>query len=210
MVKRLPFEVHGRRSPNPVKIQPTRQGLTRIQTKGRPDLKRWPALNKPLLWPVLMCQQRLSSTRFLRDKTLGSIVNATYVFDEFAKKILKEGRKADGLTEAEIDKLCEDHKVTLLLWDGAFSTARTIDPTEDDIGLYKQFVYAAVVCHVRIGCNVTHKVHLMWKHVAVQMKVPGGLGQKMEDWLELQHQGGMSSRVQYRTMGDAQKSAEEG
>ena len=135
-------------------------------------------------------------------------MNATYVFDEFAKKILKEGRKADGLTEAEIDKLCEDHKVTLLLWDGAFSTARTIDPTEDDIGLYKQFVYAAVVCHVRIGCNVTHKVHLMWKHVAVQMKVPGGLGQKMEDWLELQHQGGMSSRVQYRTMGDAQKVAE--
>ena len=96
-----------------------------------------------------------------------------HVFDEFAK-ILKEGRKADGLTEAEIDKLCEDHKVTLLLWDGAFSTARTIDPTEDDIGLYKQFVHAAVVCHVRIGCNVTHKVHLMWKHVAVQMKQGSG------------------------------------
>ncbi|EJK77868.1 hypothetical protein THAOC_00273 [Thalassiosira oceanica] len=64
------------------------------------------------------------------------IANASYVFDEFAK-ILKEDRKADGLSETEIDKLCEDHKLTFLLWDGAFSTARTIDPTEGDIVLYE-------------------------------------------------------------------------
>ena len=49
----------------------------------------------------------------------------------------------------------------------------------------------------------------MYKHVAVQMRVvPRGLGQKMEDWLELQHQGGMRERTQYRTMGDMQKAAE--
>mmetsp|Transcript_25197 Transcript_25197/g.59957 ORF Transcript_25197/g.59957 Transcript_25197/m.59957 type:complete len:527 (+) Transcript_25197:876-2456(+) len=135
------------------------------------------------------------------------IANASYVFDEFAK-ILKEDRKADGLSETEIDKLCEDHKLTFLLWDGAFSTARTIDPTEGDIVLYEKFVYAAVVSHISIGCSVTHKVHLMYKHVAVHMRVPGGLGQKMEDWVELQHQGGMRERTQYRTMGDMQKAAE--
>ena len=46
-------------------------------------------------------------------------------------------------------------------------------------------VFAAVHCHVQIGCNVTHKVHLMWRHVVNQMKyVPGGLGEKMEDWVE--------------------------
>ena len=74
--------------------------------------------------------------------------------------------------------------------------------------LYEKFVYAAVVCHISIGCSVTHKVHLMYKHVAVHMRVPGGLGQKMEDWVELQHQGGMRERTQYRTMGDMQKAAE--
>ena len=42
--------------------------------------------------------------------------------------------------------------------------------------------------NVQIGCNVTHKVHLMWPHVADQMKyVSGGLDKKMEDWVERQH-----------------------
>ena len=36
---------------------------------------------------------------------------------------------------------------------------------------------------------VTPKVHLMWRHVAPQMRLhPGGLGHKREDWAEKQHQ----------------------
>ena len=33
----------------------------------------------------------------------------------------------------------------------------------------------------------------MWKHVADQMKFPGGLGQKREDWVEHHHQ--ITSRI---------------
>ena len=39
----------------------------------------------------------------------------------------------------------------------------------------------------------------MWGHVAKQMKIPGGLGEKMEDWVELQHQSGSRDRRRFRT-----------
>lgn len=86
-----------------------------------------------------------------------------------------------------------------LFWDGAFAVARTTNPNEEDRTLYCRFVNAAVYSHVRIGCNVTHKVHLMWGHVAKQMRNPGGLGEKMEDWVELQHQSGCRERRRFRT-----------
>ncbi len=54
---------------------------------------------------------------------------------------------------------------------------------------------------MKIGCSVTPKVHLMLKHVAQQMKsFPGGVGDKMEDWVELMHQTGQRLRVRFRTV----------
>jgi hypothetical protein len=47
--------------------------------------------------------------------------------------------------------------------------------------------------------SITHKDHLMWRHVASAMALPGGLGKKREDWLEHQHQEGSAIRKQYRT-----------
>ena len=43
------------------------------------------------------------------------------------------------------------------------------------------------------------KVHLMWKHVALQMELPGGLGWKREDWVEHMHQITCRVRDQFRT-----------
>ena len=69
--------------------------------------------------------------------------------------------------------------------------------------LYCRFVNAAVHCHKKISCSITHKVHLMCLHVWVQMKkIPGGLGEKMEDWVELQHQSGSRKRRRFRTTRD--------
>ena len=120
-----------------------------------------------------------------------------------------EGRKSDGMNEEAIKKMCANHKNLFVLWGIAFSLARTVDPDDDDIDLYKRYVFAAVQCHVRIGCNVTHKVHLMWRHVAEQMKnVLGGLGEKMEDWVERQHQDGKRSRDAYRRVANVQARAD--
>ena len=62
-------------------------------------------------------------------------------------------------------------------------------PTHEDCAQYKEFITAAVKGHVNLGCSVTPKVHLMWKHTLYQMEnVPRGLGNKGEDWVERQHQ----------------------
>ena len=126
------------------------------------------------------------------------IANATSIFDKF-KKILLEARKNDGKSEEAIKKMCADHKTLYLSWDRAFFLACMVDPSDENLHLYKWYVFAAVHCHIKIGCNMTHKIHLMWGHVANQMKyVPGGLGEKMEDWVECQYQDGKRLRDVYR------------
>ena len=115
--------------------------------------------------------------------------NSGEIFSIFAT-ILKENKKANcTFTSAQIDELCDQFGSTCVLWDGAFSNASTINPSNKDIAWYERFVKAAVHSHVRIECNITPKVHLMWKHVAHQMRtIPGGLGNKREDWVEHLHQ----------------------
>jgi len=129
------------------------------------------------------------------------VANATFIFDEFAK-IFKEFKREDCvMSDDDITKLCEQHKLVFLLWDGAFSHARTVDPSDHEIGMYERFVTAAVFCHMKIGCSVTPKVHLMLKHVIHQMRTfPGGLGDKMEDWVEQMHQTGQRLRVRFRSV----------
>ena len=78
-----------------------------------------------------------------------------------------------------------------LLWDGAISFAQKINPSKEDRTMFRRFFDAAVDGHCNLGCNITHKVHLMWKHVEWQMALlPGGLGDKMEDRVDMQHQWG--------------------
>ena len=72
--------------------------------------------------------------------------------------------------------------------------------------LYQRFVTAAVHLHVELGLNVTPKAHLMWKHVADQMELSSGLGNKREDWVEQLHQKTSEVRNQYRnTIADVEK-----
>ena len=128
--------------------------------------------------------------------------NASFVFDEWCEILIKM-KRPNSLEDSEIREKCEQFKSVFLLWDGAFSVARTINPEGKDFALYRRFVNAAVDLHCGIGCNITHKVHLMWKHVEWQMKkLPGGLGDKMEDWVELMHQWGMRQRRRLRTVKD--------
>lgn len=59
---------------------------------------------------------------------------------------------------------------------------------EADIMTYQGYVLVAVQGNAVLHCTVTPKV----QHVAWQMKeIKGGLGDKMEDWVERLHQTGM-------------------
>jgi hypothetical protein len=72
---------------------------------------------------------------------------------------------------------------------------------EADIKTYLLYVDAAVHGNAALRCTVTPKVQLMLKHVAWQMQnIWGGLGDKMEDWVERLHQTGMRLRQRFRTV----------
>ncbi len=79
--------------------------------------------------------------------------------------------------------------------------ARMVNPTHDDAETYQKFVWTAVQSSTILGCPITSKVHLMIRHVEWQMKyTPGGLGDKMEDWVEHLHQWGMQQRWRFCTV----------
>jgi hypothetical protein len=127
--------------------------------------------------------------------------NASHIFDQFAV-IFKDGKRPDCiLSVTDIDTLCLHFREVFVLWDGAFSLARTVNPTENDTLTYIRYVSAAIQGNTAICCTITPKVHLMLKHVPWQMRnIPGGLGDKMEDWVERLHQTGMRERQRFRTV----------
>ena len=89
------------------------------------------------------------------------------------------------------------------MWDGAFLLARKFAPTDEDCKTYQKFVNAALQGSMILQCSITPKMHSMLRHVKWQMKnLPGGLGDKMEDWVERQHQWGMRMRRRFRTVQD--------
>ncbi len=119
--------------------------------------------------------------------------NAAYLFDAFAV-IFKEGKREGCLlSDADINSMC--------LWDGAFLLARMVNLTNDDTETYQKFVLAAVQSSAILGCPITSKVHTLLRHVEWQMKnIPGGLGDKMENWVERLHQWGMQQRRRFCTV----------
>ena len=135
--------------------------------------------------------------------------NATYLFDKFSSLLLSGKRDDCELSDNVIDSLCQHFKLVLVLWDGEFSLLRKKNPMADNSQQYQQFVNAAVIQHVNLGLTITPKVHLMFKHVRWQMdNIKGGLGNKMEDWIEKSHQVGKQQRARYHTTKNLQECAD--
>jgi hypothetical protein len=98
------------------------------------------------------------------------MANASYIFNLFAI-IFKGGKRLNcTLSDANIDALCLQFRVVFVLWDGAFSLARTINPTEMDIKTYRMYVNAAAKGSKDLRCTITPKVHLMLEQVEWQMR----------------------------------------
>jgi hypothetical protein len=120
-----------------------------------------------------------------------------------------QGKRKDCLlSDDDIGLLCLHFREVYVLWDGAFSLARKIDPTDEDTETYQRFVLAALQGSLTLQCSITPKVHAMLRHVKWQMKnLPGGLGDKMEDWVERLHQWGIRLRRRFWTVQDPLVSA---
>ncbi len=119
-----------------------------------------------------------------------------------AVKLFEEGKRPTCvLSNANIDTLCLQFREVFVLWDGAFLLARTINPVEADMKIYRLYVNAAVQGSKDLQCTVTPKVHLMMEQVEWLMRnIQGGLGDKMEDWVERLHQTKKHERLCYRTV----------
>jgi len=127
--------------------------------------------------------------------------NATHIFDEFAAILRNGARVGCVLSNDGIDSMCLHFREVFVLWDGAFSLARTMNPTPENVRTYRRFVDAALHGSQILLCPITPKVHAMVRHVAHQMThLPGGLGDKMEDWVERLHQWGIQQRRRFRTV----------
>ena len=122
----------------------------------------------------------------LTGKDIKKVVNnATYLFEEFAS-ILKLGKRDDcELSNDAFNTLCQHFHTVFLLWNGAFASVRKINPMLEDAETYGQFVEAAIAGHLQLGLTITPEVHLLLQHVQKQMvEIGGGLGNKMENWVE--------------------------
>ena len=59
--------------------------------------------------------------------------NATYLFDQFAAIFKERRREGCLLSHADIDSMCLHFREVFVLWGGAFSLARTVDPMGEEI-----------------------------------------------------------------------------
>jgi hypothetical protein len=192
------------------KLQKARQMLADQQSKlkemRRVKVRRQHSIETKLFRVLKEVGVELSSYHggSLNGKDVKKVMNnATHIFDQLAA-ILKEGKRKDCLlSDDDIGLLCIHFREVYVLWDGAFSLARKIDPTDDDTETYQRFVWAALKGSLTLQCSITPKVHAMLRHVQWQMKnLPGGLGDKMEDWVERLHQWGIRLRRRFRTVQD--------
>ena len=95
--------------------------------------------------------------------------NASHVFDCISV-IFKEGKRDDCLLpDTEIELLCLHFREVFVLWDGAFSLARTVNPMELHVITYQRYALAVVEGSKALQCTVNPKVHMMLKHVEWQM-----------------------------------------
>ena len=192
------------------KLQKAQQTLADQQSKlkemRRAKVRRQHSIETQLFRVLKEVGVELSSYHggSLNGKDVKKVMNnASHIFDQLAA-ILKEGKRKDCLmSDDDIGLLCLHFWEVYVLWDGAFSLARKIDPTDEDTETYQRFVLAALQGSLTLQCSITPKVHAMLRHVKWQMKnLPGGLGDKMEDWVERIHQWGIRMRRRFRTVQD--------
>jgi hypothetical protein len=96
---------------------------------------------------------------------------------DIRKVMTNAGKRSNCiLADTNINALCMQFCEVFVLWDGAFSLARTINPIEIDCSTYRMYVRAAVKGSKDLRCTGTPKVHLMLEHVEWQMtNIRGGV-----------------------------------
>ena len=72
--------------------------------------------------------------------------------------------------------------------DATFGCLRIIDPTEEELLLAEKFVDDVKTAWKELALSVTPKAHLLFNHAVAASRNFGGLGDKVEEFVEEMHQ----------------------
>ena len=86
--------------------------------------------------------------------------------------------------KAKIQKITEIFK----LLETTFGCLRIIDPTEEELLLAEKFVDDVKTAWIELELSVTPKAHLLFNHAVAASRKFGGLGDKVEEFVEEMHQ----------------------
>lgn len=103
-------------------------------------------------------------------------------------------------SEDEIKVICSDLALTLTVWDAVFAMSQRTDLSPQECNKLQEMVDLGVEQFRNMGLSITNKLHGSEKHMVEQIKTtPGGIGPKMEHWMEKYHQEGAKFDAQHRT-----------
>ena len=136
------------------------------------------------------------------------MTHADEIMDEVAT--LLKSNKGDEcvIDDYNIDKLCNNSRDVLTLWDGALAGLHVEFPEEEDYTKTQSFIDAALKLAREMEMTVTPKGHGGEKHLVAQMRVTrGGLFEFDESWGEQYHQTGYNFDMRLRGQGSEVRKA---
>ena len=132
--------------------------------------------------------------------------NAGEIMDVIEKYLVENKSKECKKTDLEIGKHCADMKLSLTLWDSAFSIINETDPSAERCNEAQLRIDMAVAQFREMGMSITPKVHGMEDHVVDLMRhIPGGIAMVLEHWVEQHHQVGYNNDMTWRNLSNNMK-----
>ena len=133
--------------------------------------------------------------------------DADAIMDEIYADLIKH--KRDTTAESGIRVLCDDVKLALKLWDGAFSMIHRKEPSDTHCNLTQAQIDLAMAQMRCMKLPITPKAHGMACHIVHHMRsFPGGVAMLLEYWVESYHQKAKRFDVYWRGMTAIQRQAE--
>ena len=127
------------------------------------------------------------------------MADAEKIFDEIGEILVRNAKREKDCTGRQIRDKCKEYGKLTTLLDGAFSMLRLTDASDDDCNKAAQYISKAMTLWRKLGFSVTPKAHILEDHAVKQMRRLGGLGDYLEDFIELSHQSG--KRREWQTKG---------
>ena len=105
---------------------------------------------------------------------------------------MNKQRSKGIVTHFSVEKLrpiLKDFTSTFKLLNQIFTTARLVAPTEEECILVERNISSLmIIWEEKLHMTITTKLHLLHSYVVPQIKIFGGLGDKIEEWVERLHQ----------------------